>query len=100
MTAMQKLGVTNLFDPASADLSDFASSADLSVGKSIHKAFLEVSEEGTEAAAATALISFRIARPVAPAEFNANHPFVFLIRDTQTKNILFMGAYKTPQDDQ
>ena len=56
----------------------------------------QVNEEGTEAAAATALISFRIARPVGPEEFICNHPFLFVIYDNDTKNVLFMGAYKNP----
>lgn len=69
----------------------------VSVGKSVHKAFVEVSEEGTEAAAATALISWRIARPVGPTKFEANSPFLFLIYDNLTQNVLFMGAYKNPK---
>jgi len=58
---------------------------------------VEVSEEGTEAAAATVLISFRVARPVGPSKFTANHPFLFLIFDNETENVLFMGAYKSPK---
>ena len=58
---------------------------------------MEVGEEGTEAAAATALISWRIARPVTPTKFEANHPFLFLIYDNLTQNVLFLGAYKNPK---
>ncbi|KAF2363965.1 Serpin domain [Trinorchestia longiramus] len=97
MGALQKMGVTHLFDRSLADLSDFSKDEQLSVGKSLHKAFVEVSEEGTEAAAATALISFRSARPAGPSKFECNHPFLFIIHDNVTKNVLFMGAYKAPQ---
>ncbi|KAA0202114.1 hypothetical protein HAZT_HAZT001947 [Hyalella azteca] len=96
-SALTKMGVTDLFDRSLANLTDFSADEPLSVGKSIHKAFVEVSEEGTEAAAATALISFRSARPAGPSKFECNHPFLFIIHDNVTKNILFMGAYKSPK---
>ena len=92
---MMDMGVTDLF--RNANLSDFSASTGLNVGKSIHKAFVEVSEEGTEAAAATVLISFRVARPIGPSKFLCNHPFLFMIYDHSTTNILFMGAYKSPK---
>ncbi|XP_068212341.1 serine protease inhibitor 88Ea-like [Palaemon carinicauda] len=95
--ALSEMGVKDLFDAAKANLTTFDPVASLSVGKSIHKAFVEVSEEGTEAAAATALISLRIARPAAPEKFECNHPFLFIIYDNFTKNVLFMGAYKNPK---
>jgi len=95
MDAMMDMGVTDLF--RNANLSDFSASTGLNVGKSIHKAFVEVSEEGTEAAAATVLISFRVARPIGPSKFLCNHPFLFMIYDHSTTNILFMGAYKSPK---
>ena len=89
--------MTDLFDASLADLSEFSEVDRLSVAKGIHKAFVEVSEEGTEAAAATALISFRSARPVGPSKFECNHPFTFIIYDNTNDNILFMGAYKSPR---
>lgn len=91
------MGINDLFTPGVADLTTFVPDSDLSLGRSIHKAFVEVSEEGTEAAAATAFISLRIARPVGPEKFVCNHPFLFVIFDNLTKNILFMGAYKNPK---
>ena len=60
----------------------------------IHKAFVDVDEEGTEAAAATAIAMMKSAmvRPAEEAvEFRADHPFVFLIRDQRTESILFFG---------
>lgn len=92
------MGINDLFDSSLANLSDFSPDGGLAVGKSIHKAFVEVSEEGTEAAAATALISFRVARPVGPSKFVCNHPFLFIIYDNVTSNVLFMGAYKSPKN--
>ncbi|XP_069179921.1 serine protease inhibitor 88Ea [Procambarus clarkii] len=97
MVALAGMGVTDLFDQRLANLTAFVPSGSLSIGKSIHKAFVEVSEEGTEAAAATALISWRIARPVGPEKFECNHPFLFIIYDNLTKNVLFLGAYKNPK---
>ncbi|KAG0729486.1 Serine protease inhibitor 88Ea [Chionoecetes opilio] len=97
IVALNNMGVNDLFDPLVADMTTFSETASLSVGRSIHRAFVEVSEEGTEAAAATALISWRIARPVSPTKFLANHPFLFLIYDNLTQNVLFLGAYKNPK---
>lgn len=61
-----------------------------------HKAFIEVTEEGSEAAAATALLGFRSARPLIHTQFTANHPFIFLIYDKQLDTILFFGVYQHP----
>ncbi|XP_050703281.1 serine protease inhibitor 88Ea-like [Eriocheir sinensis] len=98
--ALRRMGIRDLFDPVRADLSTFTAAEQVSVGRSVHRAFVEVSEEGTEAAAATALISWRVARPVAPTKFEANHPFLFLIYDNLTRNVLFLGAYKSPKTSQ
>jgi len=72
----------------------------LYITKVLHKAFVEVNEKGTEAAAATAVI---MAVPTsAPADvpftptFKADRPFVFLIRDRQTGTVLFLGRVLNP----
>jgi serpin B len=57
-----------------------------------HKAFIEVNEKGSEAAASTAVV---MAKSL-PVEFVANRPFIFLIRDNQTKSILFLGSVLNP----
>lgn len=98
MTGLSNMGISDLFDAQLANLTGFAPNAGLAVGDSVHKAFVEVNEEGTEAAAATAFISFRSSRPDSPAKFTCNHPFLFFIHDNLTKNILFVGAYKNPKD--
>ena len=73
------------------------------IGAVVHKAFVSVSEEGTEAAAATALMM--PADSMAPPRkmiqftptFRADRPFLFLIRDKQTGSILFLGRITQPQ---
>jgi serpin B len=72
---------------------------DLLIADVIHKAFVDVNEEGTEAAAATAVIvaapsAVRV-EPPTPV-FRADHPFVFLIRDTRSDSILFLGRLAVP----
>jgi serpin B len=61
----------------------------------IHKAFVEVNEEGTEAAAATAVVMMERVVP-APLSFRADHPFIFLIQEKRTGSILFVGRLSDP----
>ena len=65
------------------------------ISEAVHKAVLEVNEEGTEAAAATAQIS-SWHMDIRPALFRADHPFLFLIRDNLTGSLLFMGRMSDP----
>jgi serpin B len=75
-----------------ADFSGMCSHEKLCIDEVIHKAFVDVNEEGTEAAAATGVTVRALAMRVVPkAIFRADHPFVFVIRDNQTGAILFMG---------
>ena len=60
-----------------------------------HKAFVEVNEKGTEAAAATAVVIKAESAPRYPT-FAATRPFVFLIRDNSTGSVLFLGRMTTP----
>ncbi|KAK8741743.1 hypothetical protein OTU49_002371 [Cherax quadricarinatus] len=96
---LKNSGIKDLFDSRSANLTEFATDKLLYAKKAIHKAFVEVSEEGTEAAAATAIVL--IDRIIGPPlrKFHCNRPFVFLIFDNQAKTVLFMGAYKNPPKD-
>jgi serpin B len=71
----------------------------LMLSKVIHKAFVDVNEEGTEAAAATAVIARPTAAAVSPKPvpvFRADHPFVYLIRDTRNGSVLFLGRLADP----
>ena len=76
-----------------ADFSGMTGKRDLFIGNVVHKAFVEVNEEGTEAAAATAVLMKRAAMP---PSFTADHPFLFLIRDKRSGSILFMGRVLNP----
>jgi len=67
----------------------------LFIGGVIHKAYVDVNEEGTEAAAATA-VGMMGGMPVPPPVFRVDHPFVFLIREHRTGSILFMGRVTDP----
>lgn len=81
----------------SADLTGFSGDSNLKLGDAKHVAKIKVDEEGSTAAAATVLFSFRSARPVEPTKFECNHPFLFLIYDRISKAILFTGIYRDPK---
>lgn len=86
---LARLGLTSL-----ADFSGMTAQA-AQLSNVIHEAFIEVNEQGSEAAAATAAAMGRgIARP--PVEFQADHPFVFFIVDTETGSVLFVGRVVNP----
>ena len=78
-----------------ADFSGMDGRRDLFISEVIHKAFVEVNEEGTEAAAATAIIGIGSAPEQIPV-FRADHPFLFFIRDNNAGSILFMGRVTDP----
>lgn len=95
---LSSMGMVDAFDSAKADFTGMDGRSDwLFIGAVLHKAFVEVNEEGTEAAAATAValeaLGFEAQPPVA---FRADHPFVFLIRERQTGSILFLGRVSDP----
>jgi serpin B len=79
-----------------ADFSGMDGERDLFVSAVIHKAYVDVNEEGTKAAAATGVLMTRAAVRIHPV-FRADHPFVFLIRDTRSGSILFLGRLANPQ---
>lgn len=94
---LQDLGMTDAFDENLADFSGMSKTF-LYITHVIHKAFVEVNEEGTEAAAATAVVMGTKAAPMdAPPVFRADHPFLFLIRDVQSGSILFIGRLADPR---
>ncbi len=80
-----------------ADFSGMTGNKELKIGLVIHQAFVEVNEEGTEAAAATGVSMIKTtSMPTPPIIFNANRPFVFMINDEKTGNILFLGRVLNP----
>ncbi|XP_047590928.1 serpin B6 isoform X2 [Lutra lutra] len=89
------LGMTDAFELAKADFSGMSSGKDLYLSRVVHKAFVEVNEEGTEAAAATAAIMMLRCARIMP-QFCADHPFLFFIQHSKTKSILFCGRFSSP----
>ncbi len=95
---LEKLGLVTAWDASKADFTAMAPKADqLVISEAYHKAFLAVDEAGTEAAAATtASMTVGGAPTHEPVPFVAKHPFLFLVRDTKTGTILFMGRLVKP----
>jgi len=96
---LRSMGMASAFDPSTADFSGITGGKDLFISAVIHKAFVDVNEEGTEAAAATGVIMTRHSarvKPKKPPIFRADHPFVFLIRDNRNRAILFLGRMIDP----
>ena len=93
-----QLGIVDIFSPAKADFSRMLidPQENASVSNIIHKAFVEVNEEGTEAAAATAVFAFGGCAFPAPKTFIADHPFLFFIMENYSKTILFIGRFTQP----
>jgi len=91
-----KLGVKNMFFKNRADFSGISDGEGLYVSNVVQKAFIEVDEEGTEAAAATAaVVGYESAGPV-PQRFLADHPFIFYLRDKESGMLLFQGRVVNP----
>jgi len=98
---LSDMGMKDAFSPA-ADFSGInGQKNDLYISKVIHKAFVDVNEEGTEAAAATAVVMSTKAAPIIekPVIFKADRPFIFLVRDKEAGSILFMGRVMDPNKE-
>jgi serine protease inhibitor len=95
--ALEGLGMKKAFTPG-ADFSGISKSEKLMISAVIHKAYVDVNEKGTEAAAATAVVFAPTAIPPVrqKATFRADHPFVFAIRHNATGSILFLGRVVNP----
>jgi len=91
-----KLGVKAPFSADQADLSGLTGQRDLFLTDAIHKAFLEVNEEGSEGAAATALVAMSRMLPPPTPKLHFDRPFVFFIKDTLTGLVLFQGRVTDP----
>ncbi len=103
---LRALGMTRAFDPLVADFTGIASPpspADrIMLEEVFHKALVKIDEKGTEASAATAVAMAHAAARLPrgdepPKDFRADHPFLFFLRDTTTKAILFMGRVSDPR---
>ena len=91
-----KMGMTDAFSDK-ANFSKIDGTLKLKIQNVIHQAFVEVNEEGTEAAAATAVIvGIKMAMPVMPVIFRADRPFMFFIQEETSNTILFMGRLQKP----
>lgn len=95
-TVLEGMGMTDAFDPAKADFSKMDGAMDLSIGAVVQQARIEVDENGTTAAAATAVDICNCFAVTEPNTVHIDHPFVFLLRSTQTGSILFMGQVAQP----
>ncbi|XP_014294378.1 serine protease inhibitor 88Ea [Halyomorpha halys] len=98
---LQLLPILNSMDigelfTSSADLSGLTGHPELKLDDIVHKAKITLDEEGTTASAATAIFNFRSSRPLDPAKFICNHPFVYILFDKKTSTLLFTGIYYKP----
>ncbi|MHA1147939.1 MAG: serpin family protein [Promethearchaeota archaeon] len=100
---LREMGMTESFT-SNANFSgivDTSKSEPPFIGEIIHKAFVDVNEEGTEAAAVTMITALPKGMPIHKEipEFKADHPFMFMIQDSQTKSILFIGRISNPKEN-
>ena len=94
---LSDMGMPLAFTEGQADFSGMTTQERLYIGTAVHKAFVLVDEEGTEAAAATGIgMSRETSAPAAPVDFIVEHSYLFLIRDQLTGAILFMGRVTDP----
>ena len=96
--ALSAMGMPAAFSDR-ADFSGIDGKGRLAISEVVHKAFVDVSEQGTEAAAATGITMRATAMrmPEKAVVFRADHPFLFLIRDTRTGVVLFIGRLMNPR---
>ena len=96
INSLKDLGIRDAFDKNNADFHGITDKQ-IYLDKAVHKAFVNVNEEGTEAAAITALVGrFSSGPPEPVAEFIADRPFMFMIQEKETGEILFMGRVTDP----
>jgi serpin B len=94
--ALKSLGIQSAFDPDAADFSGMTEQEPLCISDVIHEAFIAVDEEGTEAAAATAVIMRTAAAPMTTVQMKVDRPFLFALRDRDTGAVLFLGRVSDP----
>ena len=96
-TVLTMMGIPVAFT-RNADFSGMTGGRDLFIADVVHKAFVNVDEEGTVAAAATAAYTVEDAEEGGPPVFRADHPFLFLIRHNPSGTILFIGRVVNPKE--
>ncbi|XP_075069075.1 serpin B6-like isoform X1 [Mixophyes fleayi] len=94
-SVLSDMGMPDAFDQSKCDFSGMSNNNDLVLSKVVHKAFVEVNEEGTEAAAATAGIMMLRCMMIVP-KIICDHPFLFFITHAQSRSILFCGRFTSP----
>ena len=95
--ALSALGMPDAFDASKADFSGMDGQKDLLIQGVLHKAYIAVDEQGTEAAAATGVVVGLMAMPAGNVTVNIDHPFLFLITDRSSGTILFVGRVVDPR---
>jgi serpin B len=93
---LKRLDMAVAFDLERADFSEMSSQSGIAIGDVKHKSFIEVNEEGTEAAAVTSVEMVMSALPVDRFRMVVDHPFIFAIQDNATGAIIFLGAVVKP----
>lgn len=93
---LKALGMVDAFTAGKADFSGMSKIRELMVSKVFHKSFVEVNEEGTEAAAVTGAVMVTTSA-VLPDRFHCDHPFLFLIKHKKTNSLLFYGRVSSPE---
>jgi len=97
MKILQNMGVRDVFNPGAANLSAmFKKDNDFYVSEAIHKTYIELDEKGTKAAASTAFVISKNAAVEDYVSIRFDKPFVYIIRDKKTKEILFFGKVLEP----
>ncbi|KFQ36649.1 Serpin B10 [Mesitornis unicolor] len=94
-STLSRMGIQDAFTESQADFTGMSENGDLFLSQVFHKCYLEVNEEGTEAAAASSA-SLASRSLGAAIIFVADHPFLFFIRHNKTKSILFLGRFSSP----
>jgi len=93
---LKALGIQQAFDSQTANFTGINDQMDLYITDVLHKAYIDVNEEGTEAAAATAIAVGTTSMPADSWDITFDHPFIYVIYETTTNAIVFMGRVVTP----
>jgi serpin B len=93
---LKALGMIQAFDSQLADLTGMSDQIDLYITDVLHKAYIDVNEDGTEAAAATVISIGTTSMPADSWEITLDHPFIYVIYETTNNTIVFMGRFVAP----